>query len=120
MNSMDHLIGKELGGYQIVAEIGHGGMANVYRAVQPSVKREVAIKVLPAHLLQDRSFLDRFTREGEVIARLQHPRILPVHDYGEEGGTPYIVMSLITGGSLLDAIAQYGPFSGDDTARLVN
>ena len=68
---MADLTGSEPGPYQIVEEIGHGGMANVYRAVQTSIGREVAIKVLPAHFLQDRTFLERFNREVQVIARLQ-------------------------------------------------
>jgi basic membrane protein A len=118
---MNDLIGRTLGPYEILGEIGHGGMANVYRAAQPSIGREVAIKVLPAHFLQDRSFLDRFDREVRVIAHLQHPHILPVHDFGEEDGLPYIVMAYLTGGSLADRIRQYGAgMPLEEIARLVD
>jgi basic membrane protein A len=117
---MTDLIGRTLGPYQILSEIGHGGMANVYRAAQPSIGREVAIKVLPAHFLQDRSFLDRFDREVQVIARLQHPHILPVYDFGEQDGLPYIVMAYLTGGSLADHIRRYGAgMPLEEIARLV-
>ena len=101
---MADLEGRTLGPYHILAEIGHGGMSNVYRASQPSVGREVAIKVLPVHFLQDRTFLERFNREIRVIARLQHPRILPVYDSGEEQGIPYIVMAYVPGGTLAERI----------------
>lgn len=101
---MSDLIGRMLGPYQILSEIGHGGMGNVYRASQPSVGREVAVKVLPVYLLQQRSFLERFNLEIKIIARLQHPRILPVYDSGEADGMPYIVMAYIQGGTLADRI----------------
>lgn len=104
---MSDLVGRTLGNYHILSEIGHGGMANVYRAIQPSVGREVAIKVLPIHFLQDRTFLERFNREIKVIAKLQHPRILPVYDSGEEDGLPYIVMAYVPGGTLADRIKEH-------------
>jgi serine/threonine protein kinase len=93
-----------IGPYQILNMIGEGGMATVYRAIQPSIGREVAIKVLPPYFLQHGSFLDRFNLEVKVIARLQHPRILPVYDSGEHNGQPYIVMAYITGGTLAATI----------------
>jgi Tol biopolymer transport system component/tRNA A-37 threonylcarbamoyl transferase component Bud32 len=101
---MANLIGRVLGQYKIVSLIGKGGMAIVYRAVQPSMGREVAIKVLPPALLKDRTFLERFTHEARIIAQLQHPRILPVYDYGEQDGLPYIVMAYMPAGSLEDRI----------------
>ncbi|MBN1121190.1 MAG: protein kinase [Anaerolineae bacterium] len=101
---MNDLIGQKLGAYQITGEIGHGGMADVYRAHQPSIDRDVAIKMLPAHLMQDRQFLDRFNREVQVIAKLQHPHILSVYDYGEYNGQPYIVMQYVPTGTLADII----------------
>src|SRR5574341_154966 len=113
-------VGRTLGQYQILDEIGQGGMANVYRAVQPSIGREVAIKVLPAHFLQDRTFLERFVREVKVIASLQHPRILPVIDYGEAEGMPYIVMAYLTGGTLADKIKQSGALPLDQAAKLIH
>ena len=69
---------RKIGPYEIVGLLGQGGMANVYRAIQPSMeRREVAIKVLPATFSQDPAFLERFQREIRLVARLQHPRILP-------------------------------------------
>lgn len=118
---MADLVGRTLGQYEILEEIGRGGMANVYRAVQPSIGREVAVKILPTHFLQDQTFLERFNREVQVIARLQHPHILPVYDYGEQEGRPYIVMAYLTGGSLADHIQQAdNGMPLDEVVRLVS
>ena len=92
--------GLHLGGYRIVSELGHGGMATVYRAVQVALDREVAVKVLPASLAADPGFLSRFQQEARAVAQLRHPNIVDVHDYGESGGTMYIVTELISGGTL--------------------
>jgi|GEM_PF-3011138 len=117
-NRSDPLIGKMLGQYEIVSHLGHGGMATVYLARQKSIGRTVAIKVLPSHFLHDPTFIQRFEREVQVIAHLQHPRILPVHDYGEIEGQPYIVMAYMTGGTLADRIAE-GPMPLDEVVALV-
>jgi serine/threonine-protein kinase len=83
-------------------EVGRGGMATVYRAKQISMNRIVAIKVLPRNLLHDPGFFERFEREVDVIAHLEHPHILPIYDYGkdQEFNVPYIVMRYLAGGSL--------------------
>ncbi len=96
----DDLIGKTLGQYTIVSQIGQGGMATVYKATQTSINRTVAVKVLPRALLHDPGFYERFTREVEVIAMLEHPHIVPIYDYGESEGMPYITMRLLAGDSL--------------------
>jgi Tol biopolymer transport system component/tRNA A-37 threonylcarbamoyl transferase component Bud32 len=116
---MNDLAGKSIGAYEIRRLIGHGGMADVYLAVQTAIGREVAIKVLPTYFLQDRTFLERFNREVKLIARLQHPRILPVFDFGEQDGQPYIVMAYLTGGTLADRIKISGGLPLDEAARLV-
>ncbi len=116
---MADLTGRELGPYHIVRRIGKGGMAEVYLAEQPAMQRQVAIKVLPAHFLQDETFLERFTREAKVIASLEHPRILPVYDFGEEGGQPYIVMRYVSGGMLADRVAG-GPLPVEEVLRLLS
>ncbi|MBN1121174.1 MAG: serine/threonine protein kinase [Anaerolineae bacterium] len=103
---MSDLSGKTIGKFRVIEEIGRGGMANVYRAIQPSMGREVAIKVMPAHLTRDATFLARFNREVQVISQLEHPSILPVYDFGEENGQPYIVMRYLTGGSLSERIKK--------------
>ena len=92
--------GLDLGGYRIISEMGHGGMATVYRAVQIALDREVAVKVLPAALAADPGFKSRFQREARAVAQLRHPNIVDVHDYGDSDGTAYIVTELIAGGTL--------------------
>ena len=100
---MDDLIGKTLGGYQIIEQIGKGGMATVYRAYQPSLDRDVAIKVLPPYYAdQDETFIARFKREARAIAKLRHPNILIVMDFGQEEDLSYIVMEYVDAGTLKD------------------
>jgi len=113
-----NLIGQTLGPYQIVEQIGAGGMGTVYKAYQRSMDRYVAIKVLPEHLSQDAQFLKRFQREAKAIARLEHAHILPAHDYGEQAGITYIVMRYVNGGTLRDRIAQ-GPLPVGEIVRIV-
>jgi serine/threonine protein kinase len=94
---MDTLIGKTLGSYQIISEIGRGGMAIVYKAYQPTLNRYVALKVLPPYLAHDDEFVRRFEMEAQNAARLKHPNIVIIHDVGEEGGYHYIVMEFLEG-----------------------
>jgi serine/threonine protein kinase len=100
----DDLIGQSLGQYQIRVLLGKGGMSTVYLAYQPSMDRTVAIKVLPREFLHDTTFLTRFQQEGRTIAKLEHLHILPVYDFGEHDGIPYIVMRYLAGGTLGDLI----------------
>ncbi len=97
---MSALVGKKLGQLEVVEQIGQGGMATVYKAYQPALDRFVAIKVLPATYAKDPTFMERFVREARAIAKLYHPHILPVHDFGEQDGTTYIVMEYVSGGTL--------------------
>ena len=92
---MTELIGQMLGPYRIMEQIGIGGMATVYKAYQASMDRYVAVKVLPRHFAESASFMGRFEQEARTIAKLEHPHILPVHDYGEQDGNAYLVMRLI-------------------------
>ena len=94
----------KFGRYEIVEELRRGGMATVYRAYDPHFERDVALKVLPRQLLHEATFEERFKREAKVIAALEHPTIVPVHDFGEEDGQPYLVMRLMNGGSLADRL----------------
>jgi tRNA A-37 threonylcarbamoyl transferase component Bud32 len=114
---MSELVGQRLGQYEILEQIAKGGMATVYRATQTSIGRDVAIKVLPHALLHDDTFLERFNREVEIVARLQHPHILPVYDFGEYDGMPFIVMAYLRGGTLADIMAQ-GPMDLSEVARI--
>ncbi|MGQ9849843.1 MAG: protein kinase domain-containing protein, partial [Aggregatilineaceae bacterium] len=103
---MAELIGHTLGQYRLEALIGRGGMASVYRARQESMDRDVAIKVMAAELAHNSEFVARFEREARVIARLQHPHILPVIDFGRHGDRVYLVMQLVEGGVLSDRLRQ--------------
>ncbi len=102
----DELIGITLGNYRILAPLGQGGMARVYRAHQENLDREVAVKVLPPWYAADRSFVERFNLEAKLVARLSHSNIVMVHDAGEQNGHIYIVMQLIDGGTLKQRLDQ--------------
>jgi serine/threonine-protein kinase len=91
---------ERLGHYDIIEEIGRGGMAVVYKGLQPSLNRTVAIKVLPASFAKDKEFIARFDREAETIARLSHPNIIQIIDRGKEDKTCYFVMEYVDGLSL--------------------
>ena len=97
---MSDLSGNQIGQYELLEVIGKGGMATVYRAHQPSMDRDVAIKIISPELAAEPEFAERFEREARIIARLQHPHILPVFDFGREGETIYLVMRLMEGGNL--------------------
>lgn len=100
------MIGTKLGPYEILEEIGKGGMAAVYRARQPSVDRDVAIKAILKGIAGDPGAVQRFQREAKLIARLEHPHILPVYDFDGGHEPPYIVMRYLDGGTLKDVMAQ--------------
>lgn len=116
---MQQHIGKRLGTYQIIEQIGQGGMATVFKAYQPSMDRYVAIKILPSHFTEDASFVGRFTQEARTLARLEHVHILPVHDYGEQEGITYLVMRYVEAGTLKDLIARGGPLDLKEAARIL-
>src|SRR5438128_6824144 len=92
--------GTKLGPYEILAPIGAGGMGEVYRAKDPRLKREVAIKVLPASFSQDADRLRRFEQEAQAAGGLNHPNITSVYDIGTAEGAPYIVTELLEGETL--------------------
>ena len=107
---MANLIGQTLGSYQILEQVGKGGMATVYKAYHAAMDRYAAVKVLPPHFMHDDTFLERFEREARTIARLEHPHILPVYDYGKtDDGTTYIVMRYIEAGTLADLLSAEDP-----------
>jgi serine/threonine-protein kinase len=108
----------KFGRYVIKGEIGRGGMATVFHAYDPRFERDVAIKVLPREFLHDPQFRTRFDREAKMVALLEHPAIVPVYDFGEEEGQPYIVMRYLSGGSLADRI-QDGPMPIDEVVKTI-
>src|SRR5436309_2825129 len=100
---------RTLGRYLLLRRIGKGGMGEVWLGEDPRLHRQIAIKTLPLHNSSDREFLQRFEREARAAAALNHPHILPVHDYGEQTlpdgqGVTYIVMPYIPGGTLADRL----------------
>lgn len=101
-------IGARLGVYEILSAIGAGGMGEVYRAHDPRLRRDVAIKVLPSTFLSDAARLHRFEHEARAAAGLNHPNILAVHDIGAEGGAPFIVSELLEGVTLRERM-RAGP-----------
>lgn len=100
--------GDHIGHYVVKEKIGEGGMGAVYKAEQPAIHRQVVLKVLTTGLAGSQEMLDRFRREVDMIARLEHPHILPVYDFGEIEGEPYIVMRYLSGGTLMDLIREQG------------
>lgn len=109
--------GQMLGSYRIINQVGQGGMAAVYKAYQPSMDRNVAIKVLPRQLAESPEFAARFQQEARIIARLEHPHILPVFDYGESDGVTYFVMRYLDAGSLKTKM-EAGPLPLNEIDRL--
>jgi serine/threonine protein kinase len=116
---MDNLqSGQMLGPYRIINQIGQGGMATVYKAYQPSMDRHVAVKVLPSQLAESTEFVKRFQQEARTIARLEHPHILPVFDYGESDGTAYFVMRYLEAGTLKDRMVEGRPLPINEIDRI--
>ena len=111
------LVGRTLGQYEIREEIGRGGMATVYKAYQPSLGRYVAIKVLPPYHADADIFIARFIREARAVARLEHPHILPIYDFGREGELSYIVTKYVEGGTLKDQLGH--PFDLQRAASII-
>jgi serine/threonine-protein kinase len=102
-------IGRQLSQYQIIEELGRGGMAVVYKAWQPALERYVAIKVLPSHFVSDQRFLARFRHEALAAAQLNHPNIVTVHDVGQEESVHFIVMEYLEGLPLNNLLHNQGP-----------
>lgn len=111
---------RTLGPYQIVDEIARGGMATVYRALQPSLGRYVALKVLSAELAHDAEFVARFQHEARVAARLEHPNIVPIHEVGQTDGAFYLAMRLVPGRSLADMVTSEGPLDPERVRALLS
>ncbi|NDJ78564.1 MAG: serine/threonine protein kinase [Chloroflexi bacterium] len=117
---MSHdMIGSTIGGYTISARLGAGGMATVYQAVGED-GHEVALKVLSVHLAANETLYQRFMREAQMASRLKHQFILPVYDFGEDRGTPYIVMKLVDNGTLDTRIQQEGQLAVRVVARVLS
>jgi Serine/threonine protein kinase len=107
--------GTRLGNYEVLASLGAGGMGEVYRARDSRLGREVAIKVLPGEMANDRDALDRFEREARAVAALSHPNILSIFDFGREENVSFAVTELLEGEPLRSHLAA-GPLPARKTA----
>lgn len=111
--------GQHVSQYVVERKIGEGGMGAVYLAEQPSIHRKVVLKLLSTGSAGDPDMLRRFQREVDIIAQLEHPHILPVYDFGEVDGDPYIVMRYMAGGSLYDHLRAHS-LSRADLLRVLD
>lgn len=110
--------GTQLGRYKLLSPLGAGGMGEVYRAKDLLLQRDVAIKILPAHLLSNTDAQKRFQREARVLASISHPNILPIHDFGIEGGIPFAVMDLLEGKTLRELLKQKAGFPWEQASKV--
>ncbi|RPI82598.1 MAG: hypothetical protein EHM41_17975, partial [Chloroflexi bacterium] len=114
------LVTKDLPrGYELREKIGSGGFGTVYKAYQPGIDREVAIKIVNPELANKPEFIRRFEAEAHVVARLEHPRIVPLYDFWREPDAAYLVMRYLRGGCLL-SLLQHGPLKAHVAVELVN
>jgi len=111
-------IGESVGAYRIIEQLGQGGMATVFKAFHAALDRYVAIKVLHPAFKEDASFLARFQREARVVAKLEQANIVPVYDFAEHNGAPYLVMKFIEGETLKARLAR-GPLTLEETLRVM-
>lgn len=105
--------------YQIIEEIGRGGMATVYKAWQPSLSRDVALKILPPYFAHDEELLLRFRHEARAVAKLRHPHIIQVFDFHEEAEWFYLAMEYVAGGSLQQKLARAGRLDSGSALKLL-
>jgi len=117
---MSNLIGQSLGRYHILEQLGEGGMAIVYKAYDTRLERDVAVKVIRTEKLTIETMgktLKRFEREAKALAKLTHPNIVPITDYGEHDEKPYLVMPYLPGGTLKQKLGK--PIPWEDSVRLL-
>jgi len=113
------LQGEPLRGYRLLDQIGEGAFGVVYRAIQPQVEREVAIKAVHPELANHPDFVRRFEREAQIVARLEHPHVVPLYDYWREPDAAYLVMRYLRGGSVEDLLAE-GSLESYRTASILD
>jgi serine/threonine protein kinase/tetratricopeptide (TPR) repeat protein len=111
------MIGEALGHYRIIKKIGSGGMGEVYRARDDKLDRDIALKTLPTGTLADEATRKRFRQEALILAKLNHPNIATIHEFGSQDGVDFLVMELISGKSLKEILSQ-GPLAEKQIQRL--
>ncbi|HVO32770.1 MAG TPA: protein kinase [Elusimicrobiota bacterium] len=116
---MSFNVGENVGPYRIIEQLGQGGMATVFKAYHAALDRYVAIKALHPAFGEDPNFLARFQREARLVAKLEHPNIVPVYDYAEHENRPYLVMKFIEGDTLKARLLK-GPLSSAEIEKIVD
>ena len=116
---MLNLTGQVIKSYEVQQRIGAGGFGAVFLAIQPSVGREVAIKVILPEKASEPDFIQRFEIEAQLVARLEHPHIVPLYDYWRDPNGAYLVMRYLPGGNLADYVLQTGPLELQETAHML-
>jgi eukaryotic-like serine/threonine-protein kinase len=119
---MKDLTGQSIGRYHIIEKLGEGGMAIVYKAYDTHLECEVAVKVIRTDQLAPSVLeraLKRFEREAKAVAKLNHPNIVKVSDYGEFDGSPYLVMTYLSGGTLKSALKERGILSWQEAIQVL-
>ncbi|MBI3737665.1 MAG: serine/threonine protein kinase, partial [Chloroflexi bacterium] len=116
---MSFNVGENVGPYRIVEQLGQGGMATVYKAYHAALDRYVALKALHPAFGEDPNFEARFQREARLVAKLEHPNIVPVYDYAEHEHRPYLVMKFIEGDTLKARLTQ-GPLTSSEIRKVVD
>src|SRR5829696_2974375 len=111
--------GGQLGKYKIIEQLGAGGFATVFKAVDTTLDREVALKLLHPPLLADRRFVQNFRQEAKTLAALRHPQIITIYEVGEVEGRIFIAMDLARGANLAKAIAERGRIPWQETLALL-
>lgn len=111
--------GENIGPYRIMEQLGQGGMATVFKAYHAALDRYVALKVLHPAFHEDRNFTARFQREARVVAKLEHPNIVPVYDYAEQENRPFLVMKYIEGETLKARLSR-GPLNAAEITQVVD
>ncbi|MBA3938663.1 MAG: serine/threonine protein kinase, partial [Planctomycetes bacterium] len=119
VSGQDPYLGRQFGGYELVQKVGQGGMGLVYKGRQLSLDRVVAVKILNKALCDNDEFIKRFAREAKSIARINHPNIMSVHDFGQTDGVWYMVIEFIEGSSLSRQIADRLMLPVEDLAPLM-
>src|SRR3954467_5610843 len=115
-----NLLGRTIGPFEIISELGRGGMAVVYKARQADLERTVALKILPPELSVDKSYLARFLQEARSAAALEHPHIVPIYAVGAAEGVNYIAMKFIAGQTLKDIVHERGALDIADAASMLD
>ena len=119
MKQLTGLEGTSVRGYQLKELVGSGGFGQVYRAVQPSVDREVAIKVVLPEFSDHPDFVARFRAEARTVAKLEHPHIVPLYDYWHDEAGAFLVMRYVRDGSLRNRLEADGPLQPRDLGPIL-